>query len=163
MAPKAHAILSPVHPRIRGEDKYQDSLAQIKQGSPPHTRGRSAEIDGRVERDRFTPAYAGKIRGAEMVNGALMVHPRIRGEDSAAGSTMSVSGGSPPHTRGRSSDQTSPSYHSGFTPAYAGKIRSAGRTKRSFRVHPRIRGEDQMIRISIIPPRGSPPHTRGRL
>ena len=50
-----------VHPRIRGEDLGGLDWRELDQGSPPHTRGRSA-LDGKIpEGAGFTPAYAGKI------------------------------------------------------------------------------------------------------
>ena len=71
-----------VHPRIRGEDLMSTQYLTTRQGSPPHTRGRSP-VDSRVGcRNGFTPAYAGKILVVEVEAVPFVVHPRIRGEDS---------------------------------------------------------------------------------
>ena len=151
-----------VHPRIRGEDHVLLPTCIAAQGSPPHTRGRfcPGKLAGHLQ--RFTPAYAGKIMRRSPKISAHGVHPRIRGEDSFTSSSFANDRGSPPHTRGRSGSGASYSVTFGFTPAYAGKIiRPRLCSWRSW-VHPRIRGEDDVLYPQNSFPLGSPPHTRGR-
>ena len=71
-----------VHPRIRGEDKIFDLSLKSVKGSPPHTRGRSRIHSRNNFLIRFTPAYAGKISALDVMVDWIVVHPRIRGEDS---------------------------------------------------------------------------------
>ena len=111
---------------------------------------------------RFTPAYAGKMRGPSSRLSVIQVHPRIRGEDKKAHDSGNIPEGSPPHTRGRSFPVLILAPLRGFTPAYAGKI-LAGDVPACFSgVHPRIRGEDFSTLILRHLRTGSPPHTRGR-
>ena len=90
-----------VHPRIRGEDLLDRDPYAYMPGSPPHTRGRYKFSSLGQMLGRFTPAYAGKIAGRHGDGGGVVVHPRIRGEDTAAPSGAPHTAGSPPHTRGR--------------------------------------------------------------
>ena len=112
--------------------------------------------------ERFTPAYAGKIRLTDTETAADWVHPRIRGEDGGGNARARGAGGSPPHTRGRSSAWRANSTMRRFTPAYAGKIKQPAFCLRSGSVHPRIRGEDSIPFKRLLSSCGSPPHTRGR-
>ena len=111
---------------------------------------------------RFTPAYAGKIDWRRQDHRADEVHPRIRGEDFFVVSASGICVGSPPHTRGRLPDPERRGLLQGFTPAYAGKIAFGADHILTFRVHPRIRGEDPDSVDGVNCMMGSPPHTRGR-
>ena len=156
------AVLDEVHPRIRGEDTDWSAIDHLLRGSPPHTRGRSADIEDGYSVQRFTPAYAGKIRQNQPGICRRQVHPRIRGEDYAADRKGSPETGSPPHTRGRFLTVMHRAERLGFTPAYAGKIACNRKCTARPRVHPRIRGEDLSDTVPHMPAGGSPPHTRGR-
>ncbi len=119
----------------------------------------------RVPRSTFngnTPAYAGKIRGVRARDGANREHPRIRGEDRLDWSDPSSSVGTPPHTRGRSIAPIAHADGHGNTPAYAGKMRCDHLVLDWPREHPRIRGEDIAVAVTLASFAGTPPHTRGR-
>ena len=79
-----------VHPRIRGEDNVKNFSEPMKQGSPPHTRGRFMSALKTIKAARFTPAYAGKICSAASFLSSSSVHPRIRGEDPPQGNQVSA-------------------------------------------------------------------------
>ena len=134
----------------------------IVQGSPPHTRGRLKAPAAEALRERFTPAYAGKIKNQPCIQNQSGVHPRIRGEDFSTVKLFPLTPGSPPHTRGRSHVCTQLILPPGFTPAYAGKIPQLSTLILALQVHPRIRGEDQCLYFPAVRHKGSPPHTRGR-
>ena len=112
--------------------------------------------------NRFTPAYAGKIKDPAPCKGMGVVHPRIRGEDSSVKLIFHRDPGSPPHTRGRCENEPELKLLFGFTPAYAGKIKAGLDDERMSEVHPRIRGEDPVFIRREVVGVGSPPHTRGR-
>ena len=131
-----------VHPRIRGEDYFAVDSIDGKEGSPPHTRGRSPDTHTAALEYGFTPAYAGKIGRIQRCE--VSEH------------------GSPPHTRGRLSLFTEKSEKKRFTPAYAGKIGALYGRPVKTEVHPRIRGEDSAGIQDFSGVQGSPPHTRGR-
>ena len=112
--------------------------------------------------NRFTPAYAGKIKDPAPCKGMGVVHPRIRGEDSSVKLIFHRDPGSPPHTRGRCENEPELKLLFGFTPAYAGKIKAGLDDERMSEVHPRIRGEDPVFIRREVVGVGSPPHTRGK-
>ena len=130
-------------------------------GSPPHTRGILNICPDHNPLYRFTPAYAGNMKGAVERTQAIWVHPRIRGEYSRNLDNNSPSSGSPPHTRGISSTFVLEPFWNRFTPAYAGNIRLGMPVLLLIQVHPRIRGEYRLWDMLIIIQVGSPPHTRG--
>ena len=151
-----------VHPRIRGEDRSGSGITVRSGGSPPHTRGRCLPVVLAAPERGFTPAYAGKIGTSIPSASSARVHPRIRGEDKINPAVSAVFVGSPPHTRGRFSRCCGICNIRRFTPAYAGKIEAETDGNVRIWVHPRIRGEDQGIRVRRAVAPGSPPHTRGR-
>ena len=110
----------------------------------------------------FTPAYAGKIPKEPIKTKPPVVHPRIRGEDAGRDGARRLSGGSPPHTRGRYDIRDAENVVNRFTPAYAGKMTPFALLSIISEVHPRIRGEDRACLQAPESPSGSPPHTRGR-
>ena len=55
--------LSVDHPRTRGEKMAETTPARLRQGSPPHTRGKVALQVLNPEADGITPAHAGKSPG----------------------------------------------------------------------------------------------------
>ena len=132
------------------------------EGSPPHTRGKFAEIPPEKPVVRITPAYAGKICKPSGERASIRDHPRIRGENDTISFSLPVKGdhprirgenyisacallakeGSPPHTRGKCTRPSARLYCTRITPAYAGKI--AVRASMLFWLS------------------GSPPHTRGK-
>jgi len=72
-------------------------------------------------------------------------------------------GGSSPHTRGAHTAVSHPAESGRIIPAYAGSTRGAGRRRRRFADHPRIRGEHRHFGALGQRVRGSSPHTRGAL
>ena len=107
------------------------------------------------------PAYAGSTHTAVGRSRRVGDHPRIRGEHPRSCSTVAVSLGSSPHTRGAPSAPTACRSMFRIIPAYAGST-AAGASRASEPAdHPRIRGEH------VVPPTesttlgGSSPHTRG--
>ena len=71
--------------------------------------------------------------------------------------------GSPPHTRGKESEEGEATSPARITPAYAGKsIKKKGYTV-DVEDHPRIRGEKNVEAITMRLIIGSPPHTRGKV
>ena len=111
------------HPRMRGEKCVDTQNLRKVIGSPPHARGKGAEIDGIEIELRITPACAGKRMFGHGETKATWDHPRMRGEKGRCGADHFMSKGSPPHARGK----VPAGYDEGFllriTPACAGKRR----------------------------------------
>ena len=93
----------------------------------------------------FTPAYAGNTSWARMLSNLTKVHPRIRGEYCWLFSASSSMIGSPPHTRGIPGLNLTDVRVLGFTPAYAGNTFLLASIRLSSWVHPRIRGEYDVL------------------
>ena len=133
----------PDHPRMRGEDVGVTIQSPKHGGSPPHARGRLNE--------------------AALLRMKRQDHPRMRGEDPGFSARGSRSPGSPPHARGRRGGRFPPDPHRRITPACAGKTDFGSALWQESRDHPRMRGEDPPWLRPLPPPKGSPPHARGRL
>ena len=74
------ALVTPVHPRLRGELSIWNKLNIAGSGSSPLTRGTQARyLKARRDR-RFIPAYAGNSAEIISRNSNVPVHPRLRGE-----------------------------------------------------------------------------------
>ena len=86
----------------------------------------------------------------------------MRGEDSDFCCWVGVEQGSPPHARGRPTNQPDPESVMGITPACAGKTCRGRTPTESVSDHPRMRGEDLPFSVRDIAKAGSPPHARGR-
>ena len=137
-----------VHPRVCGEDDRASQILFSRSGSPPRVRGRQ-RLDCNIEavRDRFTPACAGKTTVSESNLKTEAVHPRVCGEDDRAFADFHASSrsGSPPRVRGRLGFVSiSFANCERFTPACAGKTRSAMNRPIQTAVHPRVCGEDKV-------------------
>ncbi len=140
------------HPRTRGEDIVGMFVAAGTVGPSPHARGRLGVESDLGAADRTTPARAGKTRPRRRARPVCSDHPRTRGEDSVIRKSVRVSGGPPPHARGRPTGTEQDSSRSGTTPARAGKTRSTPTTACSPTDHPRTRGEDRMLDSTRSPP-----------
>ena len=114
-------------------------------GSSPLARGTAAMHHGLVFFARFIPAGAGNRNPAGQQPGQPSVHPRWRGEQSAAGIFAPTSSGSSPLARGTDQRQRPQKPFQRFIPAGAGNsiFLCDGRTSRS--VHPRWRGEQPLL------------------
>ena len=101
-----------------------------------------------------------------MVGGGLRVvleaHPRSRGENRPCPPSWPVSDGSSPLTRGKPNQGPFARCPGGLIPAHAGKTTFAARTVRRLWAHPRSRGENTSLRISLASVPGSSPLTRGK-
>ena len=130
-------------------------------GSSPRTRGTAVLVRSLDGRPRFIPAHAGNRAPPGAVRAARAVHPRARGEQSAAASKGSVTIGSSPRTRGTVTRNPMTGRRPRFIPAHAGNRPVAPTRSTQTPVHPRARGE-QPSNSTTRPPRiGSSPRTRG--
>ena len=143
-------------------------------GSPPHTRGTEYVVHFQCIRHRITPAYAGNstrrtspphTRGTGMLARLVLswagITPAYAGNSYQTHLIASQSSGSPPHTRGTGPDVIEGGAPSGITPAYAGNSHLSSRASACTQDHPRIRGEQRILKPLERLRSGSPPHTRG--
>ena len=151
----------PVHPRIRGERHLELNMNNIELGSSPHTRGTRIDADRYRPNTRFIPAYAGNAPRMPRRPTRSPVHPRIRGERKTSDLCKQHPDGSSPHTRGTLHRNVRNLVGRRFIPAYAGNASSACGQRSCSPVHPRIRGEREVLKKRVLVIDGSSPHTRG--
>ena len=153
---------APAHPRSRGENPLRWPLRDFDQGSSPLTRGkRSGRARSRLA-GRLIPAHAGKTHCSVLSVCRGAAHPRSRGENGARGGVRFGGGGSSPLTRGKLVGTRHVGPSTGLIPAHAGKTSYRRVGLRSFRAHPRSRGENAIARGARKRCGGSSPLTRGK-
>jgi len=114
-----------------------------------------------ADRMRFIPACAGNTIAQFSTGIKFPVHPRMRGEHSAASNNgLSVSGSSP-HARGTLCFCQFPHLATRFIPACAGNTISGAYGSALIAVHPRMRGEHRADMAPASEAAGSSPHARG--
>ena len=109
------------HPRVCGEKPGTSERKPMSSGLPPHMRGKAGVEVCRGLSVGITPAYAGKSPARPGPRPWRWDHPRICGEKQGNVAAMSVTGGSPPHMRGKGRKDLNLYPKGGITPAYAGK------------------------------------------
>ncbi len=116
----ATAWLIPVHPRGRGEHVKPVLALYLVSGSSPRARGTPPVLPRGAGWRRFIPAGAGNTTLSRRPCHPIPVHPRGRGEHSAAGSAAGRTDGSSPRARGTPSKNLPFHVLCRFIPAGAG-------------------------------------------
>ena len=129
------------HPRARGEKAGCLWLGRVREGSPPHTRGKEVHLVRHIDCHGITPAHAGKSRCWWPRSGRRWDHPRACGEKGKAAKKKFASSGSPPRVRGKALSQPGVIAAWGITPARAGKRYGSSCESSTHRDHPRACGE----------------------
>ena len=93
-------VLSPAHPRSRGEHLDRTLAYHAHTGSSPLTRGARVRVPALGAPPRLIPAHAGSTRARRVVHCLDGAHPRSRGEHSAFHLPTPGLFGSSPLTRG---------------------------------------------------------------
>ena len=169
------------HPRLRGEQLNPAWVEWLMGGSPPLARGTAIVADTSLSHSGITPACAGnsaldgilcafdwdhpRLRGEQFV---LMLHyrpgsgspPLARGTD-AIDLIISTALGSPPLARGTGIRGPRKARGGGITPACAGNRLNIGPRPRTYKDHPRLRGEQVKCLGACGLNLGSPPLARG--
>ena len=109
------------HPRLCGEKSFKQFRTFCVKGSPPPMRGKVLHFVQSSQRNRITPAYAGKSSGNGNTDSRRQDHPRLCGEKDFDVLHIPGMGGSPPPMRGKGTDRAEGIADTGITPAYAGK------------------------------------------
>ena len=130
------------HPRRCGENIRKIRHESECAGSPPQVRGKQEEIDYTADRERITPAGAGKTEPYLSIVPRLQDHPRRCGENL------------------HRSKQRLKCMR--ITPAGAGKTKCFSRWFPEPEDHPRRCGENRSIHPFHLQYLGSPPQVRGK-
>ena len=155
-------LLQQDHPRGCGENKCTIKAANTGSGSPPRMRGKQLKIADAANRDRITPADAGKTYKHTLFTVKARDHPRGCGENFSVHSFYAFKYGSPPRMRGKLENGANIAGAHRITPADAGKTCWNGDRLNSGQDHPRGCGENRyrgwQFRFLV----GSPPRMRGK-
>ena len=149
------------HPRLRGEQLLRLMDGKHLVGSPPLARGTEQICLSKRERAGITPACAGNRCRLIRCDGVRGDHPRLRGEQCKVYVANCSDRGSPPLARGTDVFVSAECATAGITPACAGNSRPELHRYRHCRDHPRLRGEQLILLITLGMKMGSPPLARG--
>ena len=145
-----------------GEMRFHYLLVVCSGGSPPHVRGKESSGVKTEQKNRITPACAGKSLGIFACFPLEQDHPRMCGEKYEDLMYDPRVMGSPPHVRGKDLGRCAPVNAGGITPACAGKSLEPVDVSAIAGDHPRMCGEKSISTISTVQTGGSPPHVRGK-
>ena len=125
-------------------------------------RGKVQQKYDNIQKERITPAYAGK--SGELCNGELCIrdHPRVCGEKPVLDSRTVCRRGSSPRMRGKAVRWIVRRLTPGITPAYAGKRPGFSGPFLPTGDHPRVCGEKVNAFDLVRLHKGSPPRVRGK-
>ena len=129
------------HPRVGGEKSTFLNSMSFPPGSPPRRRGKVPNARCFIERQRITPAWAGKSAFRFQSQKASQDHPRVGGEKLGRMAVAISVIGSPPRGRGKVKGTGQIAVRSRITPALAGKSREIPLHLRAAKDHPRVGGE----------------------
>ena len=150
------------HPRLCGEKDRCGNCRNGKIGSPPPMRGKVLHFVQSTQRNRITPAYAGKRCVHAVFYCRFEDHPRLCGEKANHCAFRLQFAGSPPPMRGKEDCVYNHVCDEGITPAYAGKSSGSWCQPLSDRDHPRLCGEKSRYSVTLWITAGSPPPMRGK-
>ena len=156
------ASRSRAHPRVCGENVARASGKACAIGSSPRVRGKPLFYRHGEPIGGLIPACAGKTIATERSPRYGRAHPRVCGENSFHAARARWLGGSSPRVRGKLKRVKIGDVTAGLIPACAGKTTTTRRTCRTAWAHPRVCGENALLKSSaeILP--GSSPRVRGK-
>ena len=125
-------------------------------------RGRLLDRPGQDDRRRTTPDGAGTTPHRSGGPSGPTDHPHVRGDDDLTNEIAEMTGGPPPHARGRRLHDPADLAAAGTTPACAGTTTCGPGRPSLARDHPRVRGDDWCISHHTARVCGPPPRARGR-
>ena len=151
------------HPRVCGENPSVSATALNMFGSPPRVRGKRHLVPDLDADPGLTPACAGKTSSPPTTSPPRAAHPRVCGENQDENVVNLSKSGSPPRVRGKHEPRDVPRACRGLTPACAGKTYPATSQRPLYVAHPRVCGENALLRTPTPVALGSPPRVRGKL
>ena len=139
------------------------TMLDLEQGTSPRMRGKHCfDLCSKVSR-RNIPAYAGKTGPARLCLPLPPEHPRVCGENCLAGVAFQIKGGTSPRMRGKLTLSLDPEIAFRNIPAYAGKTERHTGKQPLTKEHPRVCGENVMVRKIRVCVKGTSPRMRGKL
>ena len=136
-------FLGRVYPRVGGETRVGRRVPDHRTGLSPRGRGNPGQRFDHGPCARSIPAWAGKPRGCEPLQGVREVYPRVGGETIVFANMSPDPQGLSPRGRGNPPMEMMIRSRSRSIPAWAGKPRDSCSTKTCLRVYPRVGGETE--------------------
>ncbi len=150
-----------ITPACAGNSDRRNAIEHFKTGSPPRVRGTGRSGLIRRVDTRITPACAGNSVDIHHHLYRREDHPRVCGEQCCCYAYLSISSGSPPRVRGTVELDISLGQSTGITPACAGNSFIPSCWRGIIEDHPRVCGEQPLLRVPGTLLLGSPPRVRG--
>ena len=137
------------HPRVCGEQGAGDLVQGLPVGSPPRVRGTGKWQKCLGLKNRITPACAGNSLLFRRIRNGIRDHPRVCGEQVLQHRWRRFYLGSPPRVRGTANTTRAGTTPARITPACAGNRHGLVRHGIRFRDHPRVCGEQRLVKIRL--------------
>ena len=150
------------HPRVGGENTYQNINDAATDGSSPRGRGKHQAWGKGTPIIGLIPAWAGKTLFPPLLAGCCWAHPRVGGENRAGEHSPEVGMGSSPRGRGKLLELACLCLTLRLIPAWAGKTRRLTHDSPPSTAHPRVGGENFSAATSSRCRQGSSPRGRGK-
>ena len=150
------------HPRVCGENSTRIRGRLRRAGSSPRVRGKHHPHQQPRTRKGLIPACAGKTRIDVAHAIQVPAHPRVCGENRVGGGGRWGYLGSSPRVRGKQRIYHSRNGTRRLIPACAGKTETSTARPEPVWAHPRVCGENTLIRPTICEVPGSSPRVRGK-
>ena len=135
------------HPRVCGENGFIESANEGRAGSSPRVRGKHNVCPARATREGLIPACAGKTSIVIVRSVAVRAHPRVCGENTGYRPRAGGKLGSSPRVRGKPPHYKRAKDGTGLIPACAGKTGKQLAADFATQAHPRVCGENPLIRV----------------
>ena len=151
------------HPRVGGENEVRADESFLRQGSSPRGRGKRCLVIPPGPVDGLIPAWAGKTGAVQVETGQPRAHPRVGGENVARPAGAGSPLGSSPRGRGKPTMGRLAQSAQRLIPAWAGKTSAWSAPAGDPGAHPRVGGENLIVRVPDAAAVGSSPRGRGKL
>ena len=156
-------LVGGAHPRVCGENNARLAAEGLSGGSSPRVRGKQSPPAPTPPYAGLIPACAGKTRRFARAVGRGPAHPRVCGENCPRTPLNWMCNGSSPRVRGKQIPYFPVLVHRRLIPACAGKTITDSSRSKSLTAHPRVCGENPLLRRFPTVGLGSSPRVRGKL
>ena len=161
-SPPSPSTATQAHPRVGGENIHVLLDECEERGSSPRGRGKLSLSLWITRLFGLIPAWAGKTNARMVWSSQARAHPRVGGENAFWRWACVGQAGSSPRGRGKLHQLTNRIKAGGLIPAWAGKTGRARGQHKNRTAHPRVGGENVVLRQLSGVQAGSSPRGRGK-
>ena len=160
--PQRRSGVPAAHPRVGGENFRAAWRSSAVSGSSPRGRGKLGVLWSAACAKGLIPAWAGKTSRRLGYLAGARAHPRVGGENPVQQGALGLAAGSSPRGRGKPHRPPRPANRCGLIPAWAGKTPATSRQPSWEAAHPRVGGENRIVKPGGYLLAGSSPRGRGK-